>query len=128
MLSIRTVRPILDRPFGIEAWRNDEDLPVHGDQLLGQGELLLVSAGVAASGAGELSGEPIRQLRRLQIVLSGLAYLIVCVASLWFASTATLRVANRTVDDGVVAYGSVIVFGAAIVTGACCVALPKMRK
>ncbi len=65
------------------------DLPVHGDQVLGQGELLLVSAGVAASGAGELSGEPVRELRRLQIVLSGLAYLIVCLASLWFASTAT---------------------------------------
>lgn len=39
--------------------------------LFGQGELSLVSTGVAASGAGELSGEPVRERRRFPIVRSG---------------------------------------------------------
>jgi hypothetical protein len=104
------------------------DLQVNWAHLLGQGELLLVSAGVAASGAGELSGESVRELRRFQIVLSGSAYLIVCLASVWFASTATLRVAGQKVDESVVAYGSLIVFATSIITGACCVALSRMHK
>jgi len=104
------------------------NLPVSWEQLLGQGELLLVSAGVAASGAGELSGEPVRQLRRFQIVLSGLAYIIVCLASVWFAGTATLRGADQPVNERVVAFGSLVVFLSAIVNGACCVALSRLHK
>lgn len=104
------------------------DLPMGWVQLLGQGELLLVSAGVAASGAGELSGEAVATLRRFQIFLSGSAYLIVCIASVWFAGAATLKAAGQPVNESAVAHGSLIVFVASIVTGACCVALSRMSK
>lgn len=103
------------------------DLQVGWVQLFGQGELLLVSAGVAASGAGELSGETVTALRRFQIFLSGSAYIIVCLSSVWFAGTATLRAADQKVDEVVVANGSLLVFTCAIVTGASCVALSKVR-
>ncbi|WP_204298812.1 hypothetical protein [Actinoplanes campanulatus] len=98
------------------------------DRLLGQGELLLVSAGVAASGAGELSGEAIAALRRFQVFLSGCAYLLVCTASVWFASTATLRAGGQKVNESAVANGSLVLFLAAIITGMCCVGLSRMRQ
>ncbi|WP_433825755.1 hypothetical protein ACQP2E_27030 [Actinoplanes sp. CA-015351] len=97
-------------------------------QLLGQGELLLVSAGVAASGAGELSGEAIEALRRFQIFLSGAAYILVCIASVWFASTATLKAGGQKVNETAVANGSLVLFAAAIITGMCCVGLSRMRR
>jgi hypothetical protein len=98
------------------------------EQLLGQGELLLVSAGVAASGAGELSGESVPVLRRFQILLQGLAYIIVCLTSVWFADTANLLASQEQVNERAVAVGSLVIFGSSVLNGGCCVAVSRLRK
>jgi hypothetical protein len=91
--------------------------------LVGQGELLIISAGVAATGAGELQGVLLGKLRRVQIFVSAMAYLVVCVSSVWFASVATEIATRKDFDHLAVADGSIAVFVAAIATGGCCVAL-----
>lgn len=95
--------------------------------LAGQGELLIVSAGVAATGAGELQGAALAKLRRVQIFLTAMAYMVVCVSSLWFASVATDIATRRTFDHSTVAGGSLVIFATAIVTGGCCVAISGLR-
>ena len=95
--------------------------------LMGQGELLIISAGVAATGAGELQGAALDRLRRVQIFLTAMAYLVVCVSSLWFASVATELAMDKPFDRTTVASGSLVIFAAAILSGGCCVAISGLR-
>jgi hypothetical protein len=105
-----------------------QSVAINWGVLLGQGELLLVSAGVTASAAGELQGAVPHVARRFRIVLSGLAYGHVFLSSLWFANIATSRVDQREIDEAAIARGSTIMFLFAVVTGASCVIVSKIGR
>lgn len=91
--------------------------------LLGRGDLLIISAGVAATGVGELQGVTENGMKRIRIAVTAATYLIVCSASLWFASVATSIASKVPVQEDTIAVGSVILFCASVVSGASCVAL-----
>lgn len=94
-----------------------------GPLLLGRGDLLIIAAGVAATGVGELQGVVDESWRRVRIVVTAAAYLIVCTASLWFASVATSLASKVPIREETIVSGSVIVFCSSVLAGASCVAL-----
>jgi hypothetical protein len=97
------------------------------NSILGRGELLIVSAAVAATGAGELQGEAIEELRRFQVFVSAMAYLVVCISSLWFASVTTSVAGDVAINEHAIALGSIVTFVAAVIVGASCVALTEVK-
>jgi hypothetical protein len=102
--------------------------PISYDALLQNGELLLVSAGVAASAAGELFGRQEHLLKNIRLFLVGMSFITVCVASLWFADIATAVRAHELVDKQAIAQGSTLVFLCSVVCGGCCMALSRMER
>lgn len=97
------------------------------DGLVGRGELLLVTAAIAAAAAGELFGRLETRLRGTRLVLVGLSFLVVCVTSYWFADVAVGLQTGQPIDHHVVAVGSTYVFLLNLVVSACAVVVSEIK-
>lgn len=87
--------------------------------VFGGGELLLVSAVLGATAAGDLMGVRSRRFIVFRSVLTGLNIVLLLFASLWFADIAATIRAETDIDRGFVTMGSAIVFAFEVVIGAC---------
>jgi len=92
--------------------------------LLERGELLLVSAAIAASAVGDLATSGITTAQKSKIVLGGIASGIILLSSWLFADISVGWQVNteQMSSDGITLI-SCWLFAAAVVTGACCTAL-----
>jgi hypothetical protein len=87
-------------------------------ELIGGGELLLVSAGISAAALGELARQPTDPLRRVRSLLTGLSIIMVLIAGLLFADVAgNLRDADAY-DTARLATVSLVIFTISLVTAA----------
>jgi hypothetical protein len=96
--------------------------------LIGRGELLLVSAAISAASGSELFGREGERLRKTRLTLVGCSFVIVFIASYLFADVASLLRENRFVDLEFVCWGSLVVFVCSVATGACCMVLAEVRR
>lgn len=109
----------------LSAITRSQDIAVNS--LIARGELLIVSVSISAAAAGELFGREEGQLRSFRLFLVGMSFIIVCVASLWFADIAGAVRAHESINESAVAIGSVIVFLSSITTAGCCIVLSEFR-
>lgn len=97
------------------------------DGLLGRGELLLISAAVAAASAGELFGRDEIRMKSARLLLVSFSVLLIGISSYWYADVAAGIQAHQQIDAHAVAVGSLIVFVLTCVVGACCVIVSELR-
>jgi hypothetical protein len=97
------------------------------DDLVGRGELLLVTAAIAAASAGELFGDKESRLRTTRLFLVGMSFLVVCLSSYWFADIAAGLQSNQVLDRYVIATGSSAVFIFAFIISACSIIVSELR-
>jgi uncharacterized membrane protein len=110
----------------VSAVTRNQDISLY--VLLSHGELLLVSAGIAAASGGELFGSEESRFRQTRLFLVGMSFLIVCAASLWFADIAAANRANEILNRGFVAIGQLAVFGSSAVTGGCSIIVSGLKQ
>jgi hypothetical protein len=102
----------------------DRDKDVSLDAVLGTGQLLLVSAAIAAGATGELVLVDVPSRRRLGKLISiGGCTLAVIVSSLWFGDISAAIQEGNPPDPGVITNGSVFVFSCTLVSSGWCLAL-----
>lgn len=105
---------------------NDEQNGSMLELILGKGELLLITTGIAATAVGELLGSNGR--RKTFIIFSGGGCVIaLMLASLWYAYINSQVVVNPNSDINVelVTTGSVILFIPTVIASTLCVALAE---
>jgi len=95
-------------------------------QLVGRGELLLVTAGISAKAIGELIGSS-TSMKIPKIIAGGVSLVILALASLYFADVAATYANNQTLDLSVISRMSLILFLTAVVSGGSCVALAEVK-
>lgn len=105
------------KAYGRGATISPADLSAHG-------ELLLISAAIAAAAVGELLASG-RRYQIAKIIAGGGSVLLLAVASLWFADISTLAPATPLVNYARVSNASFVVFGLTVVSSACCVVLSE---
>jgi hypothetical protein len=84
--------------------------------VIGGGELLLVSTGVSAAAIGELVRHRTDDLRNLRAVLTGVGLITILFAGLLFADIAASIRANEDLDAVRVAAISLVIFSISLVT------------
>ncbi|WP_346533798.1 hypothetical protein [Micromonospora sp. DPT] len=97
------------------------------DRLVGRGELLLIAAGVAAAGIGELFGREETRLRTSRLVLVGVSILLILLTSYWFADIAAATQAKQPVDQHVVAEISTYLFVITLGVTACSLVVSEIK-
>ena len=88
------------------------------------GELLLVSAAIAAGGIGELFGSS-ANYRTRKITAGGGCVIVFFISSFWFADLSSTAAMGITINTHVVSSGSLILFLLTVVSTASCVALSE---
>jgi hypothetical protein len=87
--------------------------------ILGSGELLLVSAVLGATAAGDLMGARTRRFIVFRTVLTAFNLILIIFASLWFADTAATIRENPDIERSFVTAGSIVIFLSTVVIGGC---------
>lgn len=87
--------------------------------VLGNGELLLVSAVLGATSIGELMGARTRRFIVFRSVLTGINLPLILLASIWFADIAATIRNEISVDQWFVSVGSASVFLTELVISGC---------
>ncbi len=95
--------------------------------LIGKGELLLVTVVITAAAAGEGIGAETRRFRSTRILCVSLSILIVLVATYWFADIASAVAAGVVINVIAVTNGSIVVFLSGAVTAAACIVLSEVQ-
>jgi uncharacterized membrane protein len=88
---------------------------VIGKRVLAHGELLLISAAIAADAVGDLIGAG-KQYLTLKISSGGACMLIILSAALWYANIAAMLQAGRNPNIDLVAMGSLLVLAGTVAT------------
>ena len=94
-------------------------------QLLGRGELLIVSVAIGADATGKLIGSGEKQ-KIFKIIAAGACILLVIISSLLFAVIS--RSTGIPIDIGRVSSSSCLMFLMIIVSGASCTLLAEIDK
>lgn len=92
--------------------------------IFGNGELLLVAAGIAAAAVGDLIGSGSGH-KIAKLFAGGGSVVVLCLASLHFADVASLK-NSPTFDADVVVVSSMWFFIFAIISGAGCISLGEV--
>ncbi len=100
--------------------------PFTWEAVLGHGELLIVSVGITAAASSRLLIDGIHPTVR--VLLLGAGFIIVAIASLWFAQVETLVRNKAAINTDLVVVGSLVVFVSALVTGGFCVYTSEMAS
>jgi hypothetical protein len=87
--------------------------------ILGSGELLLVSAVLGATAAGDLMGARTRRFLIFRTVLTAFNLILIIFASLWFADTAATIREDSDIKRGFVTAGSIVIFLSTVVISGC---------
>ncbi len=93
-------------------------------QIIQNGELMLIIAAMSAAAIGELVGSS-GQARILKVVAGGSSTLLLMLAALYYADVASLRFSGSMPDADSVAMMSFALFGLAVVSGGSCIALSE---
>jgi hypothetical protein len=95
--------------------------------LLSRGELLLVSAAIAAAAIGELiaSGE---EWRIAKYVAGGGCVSVLFLTSALFAEISNATYSGAAVNSALISSSSALLFGFAVVSSASCIVLAELRK
>lgn len=106
---------------------------IHGDsvglsELIGGGELLLVSTGVCAAALGELAGRPTDPLRGVRGLLSGVSVILILIAGLLFADVAGSVRDHEAYDAVRVATASLVIFSISLITAAMAMVVAEVSK
>jgi hypothetical protein len=96
--------------------------------LLGQGELLLVTAAVIGAALADLLGEHDLRFRTLRLYCGCSAGVVALASATWFADVAAAIQDDSALDRHAVATGSCWLFGAAIVAGLSCLIVIEASK
>ena len=107
------------RAYGRGATPSLIDLNAHG-------ELLLISAAIAAAAIGELVASGGRY-QIAKIIAGGGCVLVLAVASLWFADISAPTSSGALVDYVRVSNASTVVFMFTVISSASCVVLSEVR-
>lgn len=112
-------------PFALEFLKLlDRQKDVSFAAVLGTGELLLVSAAIAAGATGELVLVEVPPRRRFAKLISiGGCTLSVIVSSLWFGDISAAIQEGKAPDPNTVSSGSIILFICTLISGGWCLAL-----
>ncbi|MFJ6951606.1 hypothetical protein [Micromonospora aurantiaca (nom. illeg.)] len=97
------------------------------ENLVGRGELLLVSAGIAAAGVGELFARQETKLKTPRLMLVGAGLLLVCLSSYWFADIASAIQLKQSLDNNAIAAGSTVLFGCTLGTSGCSIIVSEIK-
>jgi hypothetical protein len=96
--------------------------------LVGHGELLLLSVMIAASSAGELFATYSREFRTTRLILIAMSFLIMCLSSLWYADVWNATRNNIPLNDSAVVGGSLTIYLCSVITGGCCIAISAVKR
>jgi hypothetical protein len=99
--------------------------PVRYDDLVANGELLLVSVAICAAAAGELSTATAESLVATRSLLVAMSLVTAVLAAWWFADVTSAVRAHGPVDRHAIAVWSSMLFAFATVTGACCMIVSR---
>jgi hypothetical protein len=89
---------------------NSRGTEVSPSVILGNGELLLVSAAIGATATSELIVHKTERFELVRSLLVGFNFILVLAASVWFGDLSAASRSNEEIDYGFVSTGSVIVF------------------
>lgn len=91
-----------------------------------RGELLLVCAGIAGAGIGEVVARGTNVQEILKIIAVGGCVIVLFVGLIWYASIVTYVESARTINLNVVTDGSLAIFGATFICAGGCIALSEL--
>jgi hypothetical protein len=96
------------------------------DTILSNGELLLITVGLAGAAVGELigSGRGVARPMR-ELISAGMSVVILVVSALYFADVAAAKAAAQVVDSPLIASVSLGVYVAALISSGACIALAE---
>jgi hypothetical protein len=101
---------------GISEWIRGDSVGL--SDVIGGGELLLVSAGISAAALGELARQRTDSLRGVRGMLTGVGIVTILLAGLLFADIAGSIRDNEDIDTVRVATISAVIFTISLVTAA----------
>lgn len=106
-----------------------EDSHYHFLGLFGQGELLIVAAGVLGAALAEWAAHDVRpKLKNARNFAGALAFALLGLSALWFAQIQASIRDNANVNHHNIAVGSLLMFGFAVVIGGCCVLVAQFEE
>lgn len=96
------------------------------DDLIGRGELLLITAALCARSCGELfSSDGGRKTAK--VVAGGSTMVILLLTAIYFADVASAVRTKTTIDSGLVAGISIVTYISALVSGGSCIRLSEAQ-
>ena len=108
------------------SWGRSDWLPY--DDLVGRGELLLVSAGVVAASLGELFGGEGAHYPAARIVIVGVSVFLISASAYWFADISGAVREGEKLNTGAIALGSSVMFIFAVILGACSMIVAEVSR
>lgn len=108
------------------AWGRSDWIPYV--ELVGGGELLLLSVGLVAASVGELFGRDATSYRSARMVIAGLGLALLTLAALWFADVSGAVRDGESIDASAVALGSTIMFSFAVILGASAILVSEVSR
>jgi hypothetical protein len=94
--------------------------------VLGTGQLLLVSVAISASAIGELVAVEVAERQKvMKIAAIGLSFIVVIVSALWFGDISASINGKTTPDPKTVSVGSISIYVWALCTSAWCLTLAQ---
>jgi hypothetical protein len=98
--------------------------PLSLEAVTSKGELLLISAGIAGAGIGELIASGTVKRGTAKLVCAGLCFITLMLSGMWFGDISSTTV--ETMNLTRLAYGSLIIFGTTLFASGGCVALAEI--
>jgi hypothetical protein len=112
----------------------DQGVKLTLPNLFGHGELLIVSAIIAAGGIGEIFSSASDARKVPKLIVLGCCVVILITTSIWFADASSVVTQNhlsgsgRVIHPKIVAYGSVAIFIFTIIASGSALTLSKSAK
>ncbi|MEM6635548.1 MAG: hypothetical protein AAF667_06615 [Pseudomonadota bacterium] len=94
--------------------------------VIGNGELLIISTSMCAAAVGELFGAG-QKYKYVQVILGGLAVLLLMLSALNFADIAAVRAAGSNVVSEVLRSTSIVIFLASVVVSCGCIVVSEIE-
>lgn len=98
------------------------------DDILADGEVMILAAVFVAAAGGELTVRPPIIIRSafVRAVLIGACFVVACIAAGWYANISALESVHLPMDISDIVYQTKIVMGASLFVGSCCVIISDL--
>lgn len=104
--------------------------PVKLFNILSNGELLIISVGMAATAIGEALWRKSNNLVHNSLVLHivGICFLLLIVSAFYYADVAAMNMAKNIVEEQVLVKNSLLLYLFTFISSSCCIVLLEMNN